>query len=78
MALLDVVFGEGDIQNFLVETGDALLNPPQDILTESATNSGVPCLETSLEVIIPEIPNIIVLNDGQLAKRVTDKFYLKL
>jgi len=78
MALTDIVFGEGEIQNFLVEFPKGLLNSPKDILTESASNSGCVCLETSLKVIANEIPNIIVLNDGQLAKRITDKFYLKL
>lgn len=78
MALSDIVFGDGDIQNFLVEFPESILNSPKDIVTESASNSACVCLETSLDIIPIEVPNIIVLNDGQLAKRITDKFYLKL
>lgn len=80
MPILDIVFNEGDIQNFLIEVPIGSLNSPKDILLETNSNSGAICLETSLVANQQqeETPNIIVLNDGQLAKKVTNKFYLKL
>ena len=78
MALSDIVFNEGEIQNFLVEIPEGLvLNQPADILTETGSGQGAVCLETLL-VAVTEVPETIVLSDGQLAKRITNKFYLKL
>lgn len=78
MAIKDIVFSEGDIQNFLVELPEGLLNQPKDFLLENGSNSGLVCLETVLEATAVEVPETIVLSDGQLAKRITSKFYLKL
>lgn len=78
MSLNDIVFGDGDIQNFLVELPEGLvLNLPDDILMETNSNQGCLCLETLL-VSVVDVPETIVLSDGQLAKRITNKFYLKL
>ena len=40
MALSDVVYNEGDIQNFIVEIGSVMSGAVNDILFESGTGSG--------------------------------------
>jgi hypothetical protein len=79
MALHDIVFTDGDKQNFIVEVPVGLCNAPLDMLTEPSTNPGFLCLETPL-IEIPDnlAPEVILLSDGKLAKRISDKFYLKL
>jgi hypothetical protein len=75
----DIVFNEGEIQNFIVEIGVGSSHSPKGILTETNSNRGLTCLETPLitnVVITP--PNMIMLSDGKLAKRISDTFYLKL
>ena len=73
----DIVFGEGEIQNFIVEFGVGSSHPPKDILTESNSGRGVMCLETPL-ITIPTPPSVVLLSDNKLAKRISDTFYLKL
>jgi hypothetical protein len=76
---VDICFNEGEIQNFIVEIGTGTLNSPKDILAETGSNRGLACLETPLitnEIIPP--PEMIMLSDGKIAKRISDTFYLKL
>jgi len=47
MALDDIGFQEGDIQNFLLELPVGTLNSPDDILMEASAQT--PVLETELE-----------------------------
>lgn len=79
MPINDIVFTEGEIQNFVVEIVAGSLNSPKDIVLETESNSGLPCLETPLiSQVVIEPPTMIMLSDGKLAKRINDSFYLKL
>jgi hypothetical protein len=79
MGLDDILFSYDDQQNFVMELPVGILNAPVDILFETGTNPGIPCLEAPLiEIPYDLIPDVILLSDGKLAKRVSNKFYLKL
>lgn len=41
MALLDIVFSEGDKQNIILEIPQGTLNDPLDILSECCSSSGL-------------------------------------
>lgn len=73
----DIVFYDGDVQNFLVEVANGTLNSPVDIVSEPGTNPGMLCLETPLIVDIPS-PSIILLSDGRLARKISSKFYVRM
>lgn len=45
MALTDIVFIEGDTQEFILEVPTGTLNAPDDILFESDSNTGAVILE---------------------------------
>ena len=79
MAVYDIVFIDGDRQNFLMEVPVGTPHSPLDILTEIKANAAMPCLETPL-IEIPDdlIPDVILLSDGKLARRAGNKFYIKL
>jgi len=49
MALEDIVLGEGDNEELILEIPLGSLNAPQDILTESSSNTGQ---------LISELPNM--------------------
>ena len=49
MALEDIVLGEGDNEELILEISLGSLNAPQDILTESSSNTGQ---------LISELPNM--------------------
>ena len=57
----DIVFTDGDIQNFIVEIVAGTLNPPLDILTESNSNTGIICNE--LPAITGGGGNIFIMSD---------------
>lgn len=79
MGLYDILFSNEDEQNFVMEIPQGALNAPVDILFEAGTNPGIPCLEAPLiEIPYDLIPDVILLSDGKLAKRVSNKFYIKL
>lgn len=45
MALEDIVYSEGDIQNFIVEEARGDIGTVEAIMTEPDSNSGIPCNE---------------------------------
>lgn len=45
MALEDIVYNEGDKQNFIVEENRGDIGTIEDNLTESGSNSGILCNE---------------------------------
>jgi len=77
MAYSDIVFTPGEKQNFIVEVPVGVLHAPVDILTEGKNSKGIPCLETPL-ITATSSPEIIVLDNGQLAKKVSDTLYIKI
>lgn len=77
MALYDVLFTDGEIQNFLVELDAGTSHSFSDFLTNSNTGYDLVCLETPL-IVPPTPPDTVILSDGKLAKRISDTFYLKL
>lgn len=77
MALDDILFTDGEIQNFSVEIGSGTSHPSLDFVTNPNTGHDLLCLETPL-IVIPTPPGTVILSDGKLAKRISDTFYLKL
>lgn len=45
MALEDIVYSEGDNQNFIVEASRGDVGVLEGILSEGGSNSGIPCNE---------------------------------
>lgn len=80
MAIDDIVFSDGEIVNFVLEMGSGTSNIPVDILADPGNEGGKICLETPVrtENVVANTPEVILLSDGRLAKKVSDSFYLKL
>lgn len=77
MPIDDIVFTDGDAQNSILEIPLGTLQSPTDILCESGSNQSALCLETTSTAVTTS-PEILMLSDGKLAKRISNSFYLKL
>ncbi len=78
MALDDVVFTSGEIQNFVLEIPTGNNYPPKDMVAENGSNLGCLLVELPAITATSSVPETIILSDGKLAKRISDTFYLKL